>query len=210
MIRPQLDLLCTAFNKEQVATLIHDLTESNSPQFVLSGRSNVGKSSLVNALAGRKALAKISSTPGKTRSVNAYEVLKQGFCLVDLPGYGYAKCSHQERDHWARLIDYYFQKAPNLVAIILLLDCRVPPQDLDKNLAFFAMDQRIPLLPVLTKADKCTLQEKHAKQRQWEAILGGITPLPVSIKDSKSIETLWKALYDRIDTWKASAEQAKS
>jgi Predicted GTPase len=83
------------------------------PQVALAGRSNVGKSSLINCLAGRRQLAKTSATPGKTRSLNYYEVAPQGYCLVDLPGYGYARCSKAERDKWAELIGPLSARQPS-------------------------------------------------------------------------------------------------
>ena len=97
-MRPTLTLETTAYTIEQLARM-------PQAQIALAGRSNVGKSSLVNALAGRKALAKVSSTPGKTRSVNYYHVDPDGFYIVDLPGYGYARCSQQERQKWGELLE---------------------------------------------------------------------------------------------------------
>ena len=146
------------------------LEQRQEAQIALAGRSNVGKSSLVNALARRKQLAKISATPGKTRSINFYRVAPDGFSLVDLPGYGYAKCSQEERKSWAKLIEYYLTNTPTLKALALLLDCRIPPQALDRDLADFARGHGIPLLPVLTKADKCTQVERSKRQRLWRRL----------------------------------------
>jgi len=155
---PTLTLEATTFNKPQLQEQLSVLEQRQEAQIALAGRSNVGKSSLVNALARRKQLAKISATPGKTRSINFYRVAPDGFSLVDLPGYGYAKCSQEERKSWAKLIEYYLTNTPTLKALALLLDCRIPPQALDRDLADFARGHGIPLLPVLTKADKCTQQ----------------------------------------------------
>ena len=151
---PTLTLEATTFNKPQLQEQLSVLEQRQEAQIALAGRSNVGKSSLVNALARRKQLAKISATPGKTRSINFYRVAPDGFSLVDLPGYGYAKCSQEERKSWAKLIEYYLTNTPTLKALALLLDCRIPPQALDRDLADFARGHGIPLLPVLTKADK--------------------------------------------------------
>ena len=96
---PTLELLATLYTLDQLKSYVHD-----RPQIALAGRSNVGKSSLINALARRKKLAKVSSEPGKTRSVNLFEVKPDGFCLTDLPGYGYARRGHEERRSWAELI----------------------------------------------------------------------------------------------------------
>ena len=114
-----LELAATLFTREQLKAALADM--GASPQIALAGRSNVGKSSLLNALARRKQLAKVSSTPGKTRSVNLFRVVPEGFYVTDLPGYGYAKCSQEERKSWAKLIEYYLTQAPRLKA--LAQDC---------------------------------------------------------------------------------------
>ena len=113
---PSLELLATLYTLEQLEEASHDM-----PQLALAGRSNVGKSSLINALARRKKLAKVSSEPGKTRSVNLFKVLPDGFCLTDLPGYGYARRGHEERRNWAALIQTYLEKTRSLRALVLLL-----------------------------------------------------------------------------------------
>ena len=191
---PILTLEATTFNKAQVQEQLNALDGRQEAQIALAGRSNVGKSSLVNALARRKQLAKISATPGKTRSINFYRVAPDGFFIVDLPGYGYAKCSQEERKSWAKLIEYYLTQAPRHKALALLLDCRVPPQPLDRDLAGFARAHGIALLPVLTKADKCTQIERAKRQQEWSRLLGGVVPLPVSSKDGRGVDALWDEL----------------
>lgn len=191
---PTLTLEATTFNKAQLQEQLDKLDERQEAQIALAGRSNVGKSSLVNALARRKQLAKISATPGKTRSINFYRVAPDEFFIVDLPGYGYAKCSQEERKSWAKLIEYYLTEAPRLKALALLLDCRIPPQALDRDLADFARAHGIALLPVLTKADKCTQIERAKRQQEWSHLLGGVAPLPVSAKDGRGVDVLWADL----------------
>lgn len=191
---PTLTLEATTFNKAQLREQLDKLDERQEAQIALAGRSNVGKSSLVNALARRKQLAKISATPGKTRSINFYRVAPDGFFIVDLPGYGYAKCSQEERKSWAKLIEYYLTEAPRLKALALLLDCRIPPQALDRDLADFARAHGIPLLPVLTKADKCTQVERAKRQQEWSRLLGVVVPLAVSSKDGRGVDALWADL----------------
>jgi GTP-binding protein len=154
----------------------------------------VGKSSLVNALAGRKILAKVSATPGKTRSLNFYRAPDDALYLVDLPGYGYARCSKTEQANFSRLIEGYLIKNPLLRALALLLDCRLAPQKLDIELAGFAGLQNIPLLPVLTKADKCTLRERSQRQKQWAVLLDGRPPLLCSATRGLGMEELWGEL----------------
>jgi GTP-binding protein len=164
------------------------------PQIALAGRSNVGKSSLINALARRKKLAKVSSEPGKTRSVNLFRVLPDGFCLTDLPGYGYARRGHEERRNWAKLIQKYLEETPTLKALVLLIDCRIPAQESDRIMADFARSHNLPVIAVLTKADKCTLKERVTQQKIWGNILGGVIPIPVSSVTRLGIDELWEQL----------------
>lgn len=188
---PTLELLATLYTLEQLEDASHDL-----PQIALAGRSNVGKSSLINALARRKKLAKVSSEPGKTRSVNLFKVNPDGFCLTDLPGYGYARRGHEERRNWAALIQKYLEETPSLRALVLLIDCRIPVQESDRLMADFAQSRKLPVIAVLTKADKCTLKERSAQQKTWETILGGRRPLPVSAVTRLGIDELWRMLRE--------------
>ncbi len=190
----RLTLLSTCFTKEQVQTQMAALEEEQKLQIALAGRSNVGKSSLINALAGTKKLAKTSATPGKTRSINFYMVEPDGFFLVDLPGYGYAKCSREERNAWAKLIEYYLTSCPNLVGLGLLLDCRLSPQNSDKELAAFAKSHNIRLLPLLTKADKCTQNEQNKRRKEWALLLDGVQPLVLSAVKGRGIKELQEML----------------
>ena len=186
-MNPTLTLETTAYTLEQ-------LQNADTPQLALAGRSNVGKSSLVNALAGRKALAKVSATPGKTRSVNYYRLDKADAYLVDLPGYGYAQCSQAERNKWAELLRHYLENTPGLRALVLLLDARLSPQKLDKELLAFAASLRLPVLPVLTKADKCAKKELDACRRAWEPFLERTAIITTSAKSRNGVDELWQAL----------------
>ena len=185
-MRPTLALEATVYTPDQ-------LMDRPEAQIALAGRSNVGKSSLLNALAGRRKLAKVSATPGKTRSINFYRVEPTGFYLVDLPGYGYARASHAEREKWARLMEKYFLGCQALRALALLLDCRLPPQQLDKNLVDFARTHGLPLLPILTKADKCNQRERAARQKEWEALLPR-RPLLTAASTGLGLDELWRSL----------------
>ena len=167
------------------------LPESDRPELSFSGRSNVGKSSLINKLCNRKNLARVSSTPGKTATINFYEV--DNCYFVDLPGYGYARASHSEREKWAKLLERYLVECASLKALALLLDCRLTPQQLDLNLASFAQRNRLLLVPVLTKADKCNQRERSARQKEWQDILG-ICPVLTSSSSRLGIDALWRAL----------------
>ncbi len=186
---PTLELLATLYTVDQLFAHARDL-----PQIAFAGRSNVGKSSLINALARRRKLAKVSSEPGKTRSVNLYRVVPDGFALTDLPGYGYARRGHEERRNWAVLIQKYLEKTPSLRALALLVDCRVPLMDSDRVMAEFALARGLPLLVILTKADKCSLKERAAQQALWTRIGGGRAPLAVSSATGMGIAELWARL----------------
>jgi GTP-binding protein len=163
------------------------------PQVALAGRSNVGKSTLVNMLGGRKGLARISATPGKTRSLNFYHVRPGDFYLVDLPGYGYARCAKSEREKWATLIDVYLKDNPWLRAVVAVVDCRLPPQALDLDLLAYAAGQGVPAVVVLTKADKCTQREREAQKKIWTGILGA-PPHVFSGKTGLGRQALWTTI----------------
>lgn len=182
---PSLTLMATAFSFDQLLSL-------EAPQVALAGRSNVGKSSLINALAGRKQLAKTSSTPGKTRSINYYAINNGNTFLVDLPGYGYAKCSQEERNRWAKLLEKYFQSCPGLRALALLIDSRLTPQLLDVQLAQYATSLGLRVLPVMTKADKCTRKELHQCRKAWAEILGHNEIIVTSAGKRQGVDALWQ------------------
>lgn len=146
------------------------LPGGDGPEIALLGRSNVGKSSLINAVTQRKKLAKSSSTPGKTRTINFYAI-NQSWYFVDLPGYGYAKVSKQERKNWGKLIETYLEKRPFLKGVILLLDIRHPPQSNDVEMKNWLDYHGIPYLLVATKADKIS---RSARGRQLHMIKTGL------------------------------------
>ncbi len=152
------------------------LVDAPTPQIALAGRSNVGKSTLVNCLAGRKQLAKTSGSPGKTRSINYYLTTPGGYYLVDLPGYGYARCSKTERDKWAKLIDDYLRGNSRLRAVVSIIDCRHNPQEIDLGLQAYVKDLGLNLILVLTKADKCKRRERDARVRQWASMVESLAP----------------------------------
>lgn len=185
-IFPQLELVSTLYTPEQ-------LVAPPETQIAFAGRSNVGKSSLLNALGNRKNLAKVSSTPGKTRSVNFFLVKKHNFFLVDLPGYGYAKRSKAERDVWAELISQYLEQTEQLKLLLLLIDVRIPPQELDKNMLAFAHQVGLKVQPVLTKCDKMKQEEIGQALSFWRN-LSNVNPLAVAAHSRYGIENLWKVL----------------
>ena len=132
------------------------LPPSTLPEIAFAGRSNVGKSSILNKLCGRKALAKVSQTPGKTATINFF--LAGDAYLVDLPGYGYAKVSKSERERWSELIGGYFNQDRNFALVCSLVDIRHPTSALDENMVGFLQEAELPFCIVLTKADKLSAQ----------------------------------------------------
>jgi GTP-binding protein len=197
---PTLHLEATAYTRSQ-------LVFPEEPQVALAGRSNVGKSSLINALAGRKQLAKVSSEPGKTRSVNYYRLDASPAFLVDLPGYGYARCSKEERHKWAGLLEHYLTQTPGLTALLLLLDGRLPPQSSDRSMAEFALAHGMPLIGVLTKVDKGKQREREVSRSAWEALLGDVPLIPVSSHKKTGLETLWEHILTAVSPEQADADE---
>ena len=143
-----------------------DLPEPTTPEVSFVGRSNVGKSSLLNRLVGRKALAKVSSTPGRTANINFFDV--DGVSFVDLPGYGYAKVSKGERQRWADLIGGYFEQERSFNLVVSLVDIRIDAQKLDQDMIGYLKDEGLPFVVALTKADKLS----RPKQQKQVAALG--------------------------------------
>ena len=170
------------------------------PQIALSGRSNVGKSSLINTLVGQKALARVSSTPGKTITINFYN-LDETIYLVDLPGYGYAKRSGESKTVWSNLTDSYFTKNPVrdlLKLVIQLIDVRVGPTDDDIMMINYLIDSGIPFTVVATKTDKLskTALQKRLEELHHEYFEGtDIEILPFSSVTKAGREELWSVIF---------------
>ena len=130
------------------------LKKSSCSEIVFSGRSNVGKSSLINKLINRKSLARVSSKPGKTCTINFYKVADENIYLVDLPGYGYAKVSEKEKLRWAELVEGYFNSNRNIVLVVQIVDIRHKPTTDDINMINFLIEKNLKFIIVLTKSDK--------------------------------------------------------
>ncbi len=134
-------------------TNVNDCPAPDLPEYAFIGRSNVGKSSLINMLTHRKKLARVSNTPGKTQLINHF-LINDNWYLVDLPGYGYARVSKTSRKKWERFIRDYLSKRRNLQCVFLLIDSRIPPQKIDLEFANWMGELRIPFTLIFTKADK--------------------------------------------------------
>lgn len=150
--------------------LFSQLPDSDRPELVFSGRSNVGKSSLINKLCNRKKLARVSSTPGKTATINFYEVGDVYF--VDLPGYGYARTSASERKRWDELINGYFESDRQRIVVVQLLDCRHAPSADDMQMMEYLRYHQMPFVAALTKADKLKKSQLAATCDEFETICG--------------------------------------
>ena len=143
------------FNKAEFEFAVgaaSQLKPSEMPEVIFSGRSNVGKSSLINKLVNRKALARVSATPGKTATINFFRV--DEFHLVDLPGYGYAKVSKSEKDRWAKLMEGYFNQDRRFALVVQIVDMRHAPSKDDMNMIDYLYQRELPFIIVLTKKDK--------------------------------------------------------
>jgi GTP-binding protein len=166
------------------------------PQVAIAGRSNCGKSSLINAVMGRKKLARVSQTPGKTREINFYEVNGE-FFVVDLPGYGYARAPEELRERWPVLIDVFLSDNPRLEGVVVLMDSRRGVLPADQRLLSFLADQETPVLYVLTKIDKLNRAGQRAAvdavRRQLEAPADQV--LATSARTREGLETLVESIF---------------
>jgi len=145
--------------------------ETSLPEIAFAGRSNVGKSSLLNRLVRRKAIARVSRTPGRTREINFFEVNGR-FVLADLPGYGYARISKERRAEWRPLIEAYLRRSPNLRGVVLLIDARRDPTDDDLQMLDFLSEVGAPTIVAITKVDKLGTSARAARIRLLTAALG--------------------------------------
>lgn len=176
------------------------LVRDDLPQVAFVGRSNVGKSSLMNRLLGRKGLARTSSTPGRTRAVH-YFLVNRRFYFVDLPGYGYAKVSQTARKEWAELVDLYFRRTAAPPMVVLIVDAKVGPTPLDVQAREYLGSLGVPLVVAATKVDRLARGRAAAVQRTVRRSLevGEETRVvPVSARSGAGIKELWKEISSHL------------
>lgn len=182
------------------------------PQIAIAGHSNVGKSTLLNALFNRKGLVKTSKKPGCTRLLNLFEVDEQ-LLVVDLPGYGYARAPKGEKRQWAKLIELYLRSPSVAQLVLVLLDIRHGPKDSDLQMIEWLNEYGIRWVPIATKADKLTGNKRTIRLKEMcEAMGGMLKPLPTSSLDNRGIKELRtliiKEIYEResVDFWEGMDE----
>lgn len=161
-------------NLETVCGITSKLPENELPEIAFAGKSNVGKSSLINALMNRKSYARISATPGKTQTINFYNINEELY-LVDLPGYGYAKVSEQEKAQWGKLIERYLHGSSQLRAVFLLIDIRHAPSANDKMMYEWIVEQGFEPIIIATKLDKL---KRSQVQKQLKVVREGLNLVP--------------------------------
>lgn len=168
------------------------------PEVAFAGRSNVGKSSLINAILGRKKLVRTSATPGRTQTLNFFRI-NDAFFFVDLPGYGYAKVPQKVRDQWGPMVEKYLTSRSQLVGLIHIMDLRHPPTPDDVQLWNWLHTAGIPAVPVLTKADKVPRGRRQAQLHAAARILG-VDPAAILVFSAVTREGV-DALWRKILTW---------
>ena len=167
---------------------------SERAEVAFVGRSNVGKSSMINVMVNRKSLVRTSQTPGKTRTINFFEVEKDWY-FVDLPGYGYAKVSRSESEKWGEMIEGYLRDRPQMVAIVLLLDIRHEPTGNDKMIYDWCKHYNIPVILVATKSDKIKRSQLQKHMGMIRRALGAQEQvMPFSSHTRAGREELWRVL----------------
>ena len=182
-----LDIVCGITSK---------IPETGRPEVAFAGKSNVGKSSLINGLMNRKSLARTSSQPGKTQTINFYNV-NEAMYLVDLPGYGYAKVSEQEKIKWGQLIERYLNTSKQLKAVFLLIDIRHDPSANDKMMYEWIVSQGYHPIIIATKLDKLKRSQvaKHVKMiKEGLKLLPGTTVIPFSAETKQGREEIWELM----------------
>lgn len=187
-------MIIRSLNLETVCGITSKLPDNQYPEIAFAGKSNVGKSSLINALVNRKSYARISATPGKTQTINFYNINEELY-LVDLPGYGYAKVSEKEKAQWGKLIERYLHGSSQLKTVFLLIDIRHEPSANDKMMYDWIVEQGYQPIIIATKVDKIKRSQKdrHLKViRQGLGLMPGTEMIPFSAVSKQGREEIWE------------------
>lgn len=177
------------------------LPDSVEPEIAFAGRSNVGKSSLLNKVFNRKSLARVSSVPGKTITINFYDV--DGCKFVDLPGYGYAKISREEKERFGELMEGYFQSGRNIKLVVQLVDMRHKPSQDDYGMIEFMKQMNIPFVIAMTKSDKLKVKEYKKRLEESKAELetaGNVKIIPFSSQNGDGVEELKQVIEQALNS----------
>ena len=178
------------------ATGPRDFPRDRRPEIAFAGRSNVGKSSLLNRLLGRRTLARVSKSPGRTQTINFYRI-NRTFYFVDLPGYGYARVSERMRRSWAAMVEGYLQGREALRAVVMIVDARHPPTLLDQEMRAWLRAAHVPHLAVLTKVDKVSRASRRRRREIATAAFKMQNPEEVllfSAATGEGVQELWQRL----------------
>ena len=189
-------MVIRSINLETVCGITSALPENDKPEIAFAGKSNVGKSSLINALMNRKSYARISATPGKTQTINFYNINDEMY-LVDLPGYGYAKVSEREKARWGKMIEGYLHGSEQLRAVFLLIDIRHAPSANDRLMYHWVTDQGYHPIIIATTLDKIKRSQiqKHMKMlRKGLELVPGTKIIPFSSVTKQGREEIWELI----------------
>lgn len=189
-------MVIKSINLETVCGITSALPENDRPEVAFAGKSNVGKSSMINALMNRKSYARISATPGKTQTINFYNI-NDALYLVDLPGYGYARVSEKEKEQWGRMIERYLHSSSQLKAVFLLIDIRHEPSANDRLMYKWIVEQGYEPVIIATKLDKIKRSQvqKHVKMlKEGLALVPGTTVIPFSSVTKQGRDEIWELI----------------
>lgn len=196
-----LDIVCGVTSK---------IPDTGRPEIAFAGKSNVGKSSLINALMNRKSLARTSSQPGKTQTINFYNI-NESMYLVDLPGYGFAKVSQSEKEKWGKMIEKYLHTSKDLKAVFLLIDIRHEPSANDKMMYDWILDNGYAPIIIATKLDKLKRSQiqKHVKMvKDGLKLRPGTRVIPFSAETKQGREEIWTLIDELTGLVPAATEEA--
>ena len=195
-------MVIKSINLETVCGITSTLPDNDRPEVAFAGKSNVGKSSMINALMNRKSYARISATPGKTQTINFYNI-NDALYLVDLPGYGYARVSEKEKEQWGRMIERYLHSSSQLKAVFLLIDIRHGPSANDRLMYKWIVDQGYQPVIIATKLDKIKRSQvqKHVKMlKEGLALVPGTTVIPFSSVTKQGRDEIWELIENECKT----------